>query len=369
MQYQKFRETPRLYLPEMAWALFMLGLLFSLIPHAVGSYEEMGDIALISRQNALAADFDVLRGAYSRLGFFHPGPISFYWMAFVDWLLPDSWFAQYSHYYPYCMAVWLANTLMGLASLGAARKSGLSFLNRLLLLSLIVFFLWHLGGHLFFSPWGPHLTILPMLWFCLNLIRAGEGDFKALPALAFASIWILHSHAGSLIFLGPSLLYLLFLWYGLNRENSLDWQKLRTPFLLGLLILLVGLSLPVYEALVNDGGNIAAILHYLGENSTWRKPGKALLFMLSTMDGPLATVAPIFFPASLMALYWIRKRLARKEKRLLIACVIVMLGSFYGALRTPGVLVPHLFDHLLSIQAVFVSVVWTPLLGRIGHLL
>ncbi|MCB1171758.1 MAG: hypothetical protein KDK25_15530, partial [Leptospiraceae bacterium] len=242
----------------MAWGLFMLGLLFSLLPHVGGSYEEMGDIALIARQNALASDFDVLRGAYSRLGFFHPGPISFYWMALVDWLLPNSWFAEYSHYYPYCMAIWLANALMGLGALGAARRVGLSLLNRLLLLSLIVFFLWHLGGHLFFSPWGPHLTILPMLWFCLNLIRAGEGDFSALPGLAFASIWILHSHAGSLIYLGPSLLYLLFLWYRLSRERPLNRASIQIPFLLGMAILLLGLSLPIYEALTNEGGNIAA---------------------------------------------------------------------------------------------------------------
>lgn len=358
----KFKRWIALYVVEIAWLFYMAGLLLALLPYIQQPFEEMGDIALISRQVHLASEWDVLRGAYSRLGFFHIGPISFYWMALIDFILPSSLFAENSHYYQYAISIWLANTFIGLISLRSARRLGLSIGSRLMLLVFTIVFLWHLGGHVLFSPWGPHLTILPILWLCLNLIRAGQADFTALPGLALSSIWILHSHAGSLTFLGPSLVFLFYLWYRLYRNGELIISRLTWPLTLGLLIVFTGISIPVYEAFINDGGNLKAIFEYLDKNSTWRKPGKALVFMLSAMDGPFRNGIPIIAPvAALLYAIWGRKKLEVTEKRILALCLILTFGSFYGALRTPGVLVPHLFDHLLPVNALLLAINLRPL--------
>tara|TARA_B100001939_G_scaffold328249_1_gene323367 strand:- start:38169 stop:39761 length:1593 start_codon:yes stop_codon:yes gene_type:complete len=353
-------------LPELGWAGYMLGLLLALIPFLGGSFEEMGDIALIARQVHMAAEWDVLRGAYSRLGFFHIGPVSFYWMALVDYILPSAWFAEYSHYYQFSIAIWIANLGMGLAAFHSARKLELSLLTRILILLLTIAFTWHLGGHVLFSPWGPHLTIMPVLWFSMNLVRSGNGDFRALPGLAFAAIWILHSHAGSLIFLGPSLIFLIYLGYKLYRQEKLLTPGLTIPLIVGIVILLAGLSLPIIEAYQNDGGNLKAIMDYLSQNSTWRKPGKALVFMLSAMDGPFRMGFPLFSIISLGLYVWTgRKNLGPIEKQLLAISLILLAGSFYGALRTPGVLVPHLFDHLLTINALMLAINLRPVRDKI----
>tara|TARA_Y100001937_G_scaffold12497_1_gene15982 strand:+ start:81598 stop:83322 length:1725 start_codon:yes stop_codon:yes gene_type:complete len=352
---------------ELAWLFFMAGLLISIAPFLDQPFEEMGDIALISRQVAQASEFEVLRGAYSRLGFFHIGPISFYWMALVQWVLPSGLFAEGSFYYQYALGIWLANTLMGLALFVSLRKLGLDTLSRILVLVFTIVLLWHLGGHVYFSPWGPHLTIIPMLWFTANLVRAGQKDYKSLPGLAFAAIWILHSHAGSLIFLGPSCLLLLYFWIRLYRRNELELRSLYVPLLVGSVILIAGLAIPVYEAWLNQGGNIQAIANYLAENSTWRKPGKALVFMLSAMDGPFSVGFPLFAPIALMLfVFYSRKKIDVTKKRLLLVSLIVVVGSFYGALRTPGSLVPHLFDHLLTINALILAVAIAPAIRSLG---
>lgn len=354
------------YLPQLCWLAYCAGLLLSLIPYLGRSVEEMGDIALISRQVAQASDFEVLRGAYSRLGFFHIGPISFYWMALVDAILPSSLFAQHSHYYAYALAVWLMNTAMGMAAFRGMEKLNLSLAVRNWTVVALILFLWNLQGHVLFSPWGPHLTIVPFLWFSVNLVRAAQAEFNALPGLAFSSIWILHSHAGSMIFLGPSLIFLLYLWYRLHRRNLLFVSSLQWPLIGGLAILALGLAFPIIEAVRNDGGNLASIWNYLQQNDTWRKPGKSLVFMLSAMDGPASTAVPVFFPLSLV-LYFalVRKRLTDSGRRLIYLVWIAVAGTFYGALRTPGVLVPHLFDHLLSMQALFLALTVAPLFGLI----
>ncbi|MBI40569.1 MAG: hypothetical protein CMF59_13300 [Leptospiraceae bacterium] len=350
------------YLSEFGWLAYMLGLLLALLPDMGSSFEEMGDIALIARQVHMASEWDVLRGAYSRLGFFHIGPISFYWMALVDYILPSQWFAEYSHYYQSTIAVWVANAAMGMAALSSARKLGLSSFTRVLLLLFCIILIWHQGGHVLFSPWGPHLTILPVLWFAINLIRSGQGDFWALPGLAFSAIWILHSHAGSLIFLGPALIYLIYLWFELHKRGKLFQSSLVWPLVAGFMILTAGIAIPIYEAVLNDGGNLKAILIYLSENTTWRKPGKALIFMLSAMDGPFRIGFPLFSLLSLGLYLSIgRKTLGKTEKRLLALSLILIAGSFYGALRTPGMLVPHLFDHLLTINALILVINLSPL--------
>ncbi|MCB1165827.1 MAG: hypothetical protein KDK37_01215 [Leptospiraceae bacterium] len=336
----------------LAWLAFCLGILIRILPEIGRSVEEIGDIALISRQNAMAAHFAVLRGAYSRLGFFHTGPLAFYWMSAVDSLLPSKWFAPLSHYYQYALAVWMANTLIGWAAFRSASHLKLGSIQQIGIVGALVFFLWNLGPHVYFSPWGPHLTIIPMLWLLMNLARGAREQYWALPGLAFAAIWILHSHAGSLTFLGPALMLLLYYWLRLLRKGSLLGRNFNRPMALASIILVVGLAMPIAEAAIHNGGNLKAILDYLSENNTWRKPLKSLMFMLRAMDGPLSLPFPVFFPASLtLFLAWSKGRLSPERKTVFYFGLVIVAGSYYGALRTPGVLVPHLFDHLLPVQA------------------
>ncbi len=153
-------------------------------------YLPLGDHALLTLAADAVGQHEVLLGAYSRFGWYHPGPMGAYLMAGPYRLLDGA---------PQSLS---AGMLMTSAVAAAAsvwlvrRRAGLvTALWALLVITLTVQLL---GGEFLRDPWNPYLPVLPLLTGVLLCWTAIRGDAWALPLAVVPMSLAAQSHVGYL---------------------------------------------------------------------------------------------------------------------------------------------------------------------------
>lgn len=212
---------------------------------------ETSDFAANSLLVQQAKNFELLTGHYSRVGFYHPGPMVLYMLALGEYvfhdvlhLAPTGFSGQLimlALYYGFWLAVigWLirrvsASWLEAAAGLGAFLLFG-ALVNR----------------GMFTGMWFPDITILPFGVVILCVGQLIAGDFKSLPVLGLAMAVLISLHAsfpaiiGIIFIAGIIASTLLYGWRGgaigslLKRDNWLYMGICTVIVILALVPLLI----------------------------------------------------------------------------------------------------------------------------------
>jgi hypothetical protein len=237
-------------------------------------YLPYGDHAILALNVDAVGQHEVLLGAYSRFGWYHPGPMATYLLAGVYYLLDDA---------PQALAVG-ALLVGGASTVGAVwlirRRAGL--LAALWALLVIVLSVHTLGDDFLRDSWNPHLPVLPLLAAALLCWTAVRGDAWALPLAVVPLSLALQSHIGYLPAVGAigAVLAAGLLLRGVRRVRNRGRQnralaegRSRRPvrwLVASVAAAVVGVILwlpPIVEQMTGDPGNARLLLDYLRTNS------------------------------------------------------------------------------------------------------
>ncbi len=172
-----------------ALALLVLGPLVALVVRA-GTAEWIpgGDRAVIEMHVRDVGSHTPLVGPYSRYGWSHPGPLSYWALAIPYRVLGSS-----------SASLLAATALLNLMSIGATMAI-MWRRGRLPLLALSALGLSLLCRALvpanLMDPWNPYTTVLPLLVFIALGWTLREGDRWAAPAAVLAGSFLVQSHVG-----------------------------------------------------------------------------------------------------------------------------------------------------------------------------
>ena len=157
-------------------------------------YAPYADLPLIELSVRDVGRHPVLLGAYSRFGWFHPGPLMFYVLA-VPYRLLGSRAASL----PAAAALVNAGWVFAAAWL-ARRRAGLPGLAAVLAGTALV--LRAMGSDHWTDPWNPSVAVLAFLVFVVACWCLAAGDDVGLVVAVVAGSFALQSHAGYLPLVG-----------------------------------------------------------------------------------------------------------------------------------------------------------------------
>lgn len=154
-----------------------------------------------------------LIGAYSRLGWHHPGPLLFWVLAPFDRLAGPS---------GVLFAVALLATVSLLGALVAAQRLGGRPLAACVAGASAV--LVHtLGPARLVDPWNPHVTHLPLLCFLLTIALAAQGGSRwPLPVAVLSGSFVVQCHLGTLAPVAAGALGAA-VWWWRAQERPVAW--------------------------------------------------------------------------------------------------------------------------------------------------
>ena len=162
-----------------------------LITRAGRSYFPVGDLALVDLRVRDVWSRDIpLTGAYSRFGWNHPGPLSFWLLAPFSALTGRAaWGTQVAG------ALLQGAAIVAIAML-AYRKRGLRFLAGVL--ALVGLSYGAAGARMLLEPWNPRVAFPFAILFLLLAWFIAAGDAWLLVPTAFVASFLVQSHVGYL---------------------------------------------------------------------------------------------------------------------------------------------------------------------------
>ncbi len=338
-----------------------------------------------------------LVGAFSRLGFAHPGPLLFWVLAPFQWAFGDTGVLAGT-------AVVNVAALVG-ASWAARRIGG----NRLLVLLWIASaaLVHTLGLAFLLDPWNPYAPLLPYLAYLLFAWAASEGDLPMLPLAVLAGTFAVQAHVGyAPVVAGPAVVLAILgpgrRWgaaWSARRRGDVDepepaaasdepavpaataapgWRRWAT-WGWGSLALAVALWLPpLIQQLTGSPGNLSEILDGLtnpvGKQISWEYavgvfgqqvgPPQAWLHdqgvnglgLLGT-SGATGAVLLILASVALAVVAW-RRGCVRPARLLVLAVTGVGFGLFATS-RVTGILVAYIAEWWAALVLLLdVAIAW-----------
>lgn len=342
-------------LPDLFRSDYFLPVLFLFFLFVAGTslwnrpFDEVGDEALIGLQTVRAGQFAEGVGPYSRVGFHHPGPVSFYFYAAADRLFP---FIQApGQRYRFVQFLLNAALLLWFFSLLRRLIPGRS---ALLYLAFFLIGIAPVHRDFWFSIWGPLALIIPYMLFFVSYMGLSRGRLDHLLPGMVAAVFILHNHVSGITLLAP--LALVAFWK-LFRLRS-QWAPGRHSLIsvgIAVLVLLTTSIPPLVDEFAGTG-NLSNIYRYFtGHGSASRKFDIVLVYLTGYyLDPvrPLITMNPILWFGILTGfplLVW--NRLDPIWRSLHANLMLVFFLSLVAAMRISGDLVPHLFWQLYPFVA------------------
>lgn len=329
-------------------SLFFIGLAISGVSLWNAPLDEMGDEALIGLQTIRASHFQEGVGPYSRAGFRHPGPISFYLYAAADTAFvfiksPDQRYRYFQMLLNAGLFLWFFAIFRRLTSKRAALVYSAIFLITMSPVS----------NGFYFSIWGPLVLIVPYLLFFAAYTGFSKGHLADIFAIAFSSIFLIQNHIGSVVIVGPFVFVgLIQFWrnkpeLSRNDLNPIVWTSL----------LLIITSLPMLIDQFFGTGNISKIFQYFtGSGSAARRFDVVIVYLTNYYLDPVRQILPSVnsvawfgFLTGMPLLVW--NRLAEIWKLIYFNLLLMFVLSLVGALRVSGDLLPHLFWYLYPFVA------------------
>lgn len=212
-----------------------------------------GDQAVLELSVRKVGEDPVLLGAYSRFGWYHPGPLAAYLLAVPYRLLGEA------HQALSLGALVIAAVTAVCCVLLVRRRAGdATALFTVVVLAVSVRLL---GADFLRDSWNPYLPVLPLLLTALLCWSALAGDRWALPLATLPASLAVQSHIGFLPPVGMlAAVTLTGLAVGAVRHRR------RPPLLPALATVVLPLVLwlpPLIQQLTGEPGNAGAVLRYL----------------------------------------------------------------------------------------------------------
>lgn len=332
------------------------------------THEVDGDLAASMLQVDEAAHGRELLGPYSRFGFHHPGPVSFYLWAAADVLFPFLPTTEARAYFAQLVLtlVSLALVVRLLASTPLASRAGPA-VAAYLALTLVVA---HGGsGRGWMSLWGPHLIVAPTLVFLVAaaaVLRGVERDRRlGLIAASVAAVFVVHNHLITVIHVAPIAIAMFVV--AVRRAFGVDGGRARADIAWALVVVLIGVAPLVIEEVQSARGNLSAILEFSSQAS-WaaHAPAEAVRILtwsfvrgldlvlrwsqvpMDLMRTPVPAIWSGLIVIGALGTAWRRPA----WRPLVTLALLTLILSGIAALRVTGPLHPYLFHFLQAPVAI-----------------
>lgn len=351
----------------------LLVLLVAAAATVVHGWYPVSDLALIELKTSDIPGRFPLLGAYSRMGWAHPGPAHFVWMA-----IPYRLFGS----------VGMPLAMLTLHGVGAAliwwlAKQRDRLFAALLMLGLVGLFVVRPLVELR-STWNPHVSVVVTVLLMVAVWRLIDGDSRAIVVILPVSSLLVQSHLGNAnVVLGAAVGFgVVALWLGVSRLRSTvvhvkemllghRWWWVTAFVVTGLLWLPA-----IIDQFSNDPGNISAILTESGDEESVAVTFEyAVQFYLQSfaamptwvgtpsleIDGGLALgwVIPIWLllPVAATTLAGVSKNWS--QLRIMVSAVVAHLVACFAIVTYSGDVYPYLVVWLAPISlSVLVASVW-----------
>lgn len=177
-----------------ATAIFVVHLLQSGVG-LLNSCERGGDISLLALQTAQASDFRELLGPYSRYRFNHPGPVLFYWYAFVEFLLGSTATPTGALFVGQLCLNFLCLVALMWVVVRRSQYTG----SALFLVAALLVVMKQTGEVFLHYPWNPAALLFPAGLFIGALSALVSGERRAAPLVGVAWGILVSHHVGAAV--------------------------------------------------------------------------------------------------------------------------------------------------------------------------
>jgi hypothetical protein len=320
------------------------------------------DLAANAIQIEHARHFQQYLGPYSRVGATHPGPITFYYLAFAEPLLRfvPALLARYSLAQLLLNAALIAYLTGQIRHLVPGRWAPCLFVS----CAVIAVFAVPINYHSIplCSIWGPSLVVVPMLVFTFGLSQLALRHWEYSPITSISAVLATHNHFGTLaVILPTTALVATFILSGQFAGNT--GTKSRRPLVLALAILMVAWAPPLIEQFQPGGGNLGKLLAAGADGSgvhhslldALKAAGKGLSspaiipFMPSPLGAPL--LLPVLLAIAGLAVgsraFW--KVSALRARSWLLVSWLLFFFYFVAGILQPGNIHWYAFDGVFGL--------------------
>ncbi|MFN3605056.1 MAG: hypothetical protein ACK4UJ_10135 [Leptonema sp. (in: bacteria)] len=247
---------------------------------------DFGDNALICIKVDSSKKFQEYLGPYSRFGFFHPGPILFYFYGFLEFLVsPFNFFGSFhskSSMYSYFQ--FLLNLLLLMSSYWLFPKE-INKKLRILAIFVFLFFFENLDPKPLsnlFSIWGPYSIIIPFYVLLISSITLlYKSQYSLLPILFLMNSIVISNHLSGTLYAGVyTFIVLLFVFKkSQNKKSFFFWLGI------SFLIFLVSFLPPIIEFfLYYPEDNISKIFKITNSTQSLRKGKEVFLYFFELIS-------------------------------------------------------------------------------------
>jgi hypothetical protein len=267
-----------------AATLPLLALLLVSLGRLGATYSPDGDNALIEMHVRDIGHHPVLVGAYSRSGWFHPGPALYYLL----WL-------------PYQIALHASGSLITAATLinllcvagiiaivhRRAGRVAAWWATVVLLLDLRV-----LGAAALQNVWNPTISILPFALFLVTAWSVLCDDYWLLPVTAGLGSFVVQCHV-AYIFPVAAVGVLVSARTVIRLRHDRNWYR---PLAITIAVTAVMWAPPVIDELTGHPGNLTAILRYgRAPRGTWgwQEGANTVMTQIGRLPGWIAGLKPM----------------------------------------------------------------------------
>lgn len=294
---------------------------------------ESGDEAANALQIERARHFRELLGPYSRFQFHHPGPVSHYFLAWMESLFP--WAA--SLYAKHALAQSLLNLLFFVSTMHVFYRATTDkwctylFALALLLVSTAI------GVGMPLMVWGPAMIVLPMALFGISSAVFAGGRARALLPMVVGAVFAVHNHVGALSLLGPVALVSFILFF--RNGGVADFKNAKIPLAAAAAFLILTSIPPLIEQFQDGGGNISRLVRFILYGGAAHRFDKSVLFISGYFARPLALNVPIVglvIAILVIALASRQWKAGGFEKRVFIISLTAFGAAILGAIRVTG---------------------------------
>jgi hypothetical protein len=340
----------------------------------------LGLVAYASRTPAIVTDSDIgvgelyvelatrlqlFVGPYSRFGWHHPGPLYFY--------LTAPFYAASGHQAAALYAVALAANLTALIVIVriVAREAGTATLTAVLAACLL--FAWRVPRFMA-SPWTGHAAVLPSLAFLVIAAAVASGRIRRLPWLVVFGSVVTQTHLGFVPMIASVAATTVAIAWATGPDHR---SSLLRALNLSLWVALALWLLPISEAVVHNGGNVAALWRFFVSEAG---PGHSLAEAIANGSyGVMGVLRPDFelpwgghfdmqaVPVNVigalveivllaLACRWHERAGRRFEACLALVAAIATLVSIVGLTRVRGDILNHDLFRIAAVGALNLGV-------------
>ena len=327
-------------------------------PHAI-----IGDVATQELRVRAALGFHLELGPYSRYGWSHPGPLSFYWAA--------PFYRLAGHQVGGLVSAAVAANLLWITLILTALRRARGVVAAWVGVTVVFVFVAIVGIHWIREPWTPFQIVLPIAALAVLGAAAWSGERWALPAAVFAASWATQTHVGTIPVVAAIIAVTLLPACWTHRRQFSDWLA---TIWSSLVLAFVLWFPPIIEQVTHSPGNLGRIIEFFRSNND---PGQALgavgrimvpqLTLLSTNLGgdvganmasfsTVSVVAWVVTGLVVAALVVVVMRAARSGDHFLMGCslaaLIGALASIVAAQSASGELMPYFTSFAMGVGIV-----------------